>query len=88
MLLQVLLLLAVVVTGYGYFTILVDTGTRLTHLGLFCSIFTITMYLSPLADLVCGARQSWGLPAQALPDICSCRPRLSGASRRGACPFP
>ncbi|XP_015505504.1 sugar transporter SWEET1 isoform X2 [Parus major] len=50
-LLQVLLLLALVVTGYGYFTILVDTGTRLTHLGLFCSIFTITMYLSPLADL-------------------------------------
>ncbi|XP_023803934.1 sugar transporter SWEET1 isoform X2 [Cyanistes caeruleus] len=49
--LQVLLLLALVVTGYGYFTILVDTGTRLTHLGLFCSIFTITMYLSPLADL-------------------------------------
>ncbi|NWW26007.1 SWET1 protein, partial [Falcunculus frontatus] len=50
-LLQVLLLLAVVVTGYGYFTIMVDTGTRLTHLGLFCSVFTITMYLSPLADL-------------------------------------
>ncbi|XP_041320789.1 sugar transporter SWEET1 isoform X2 [Pyrgilauda ruficollis] len=51
-LLQVLLLLAVVVTGCGYFTILVDTGTRLTHLGLFCSVFTISMYLSPLADLV------------------------------------
>ncbi|NWY94656.1 SWET1 protein, partial [Loxia curvirostra] len=50
-LLQVLLLLAVVVTGCGYFTILVDTGTRLTHLGLFCSVFTISMYLSPLADL-------------------------------------
>ncbi|NXY11352.1 SWET1 protein, partial [Pteruthius melanotis] len=50
-LLQVLLLLAVVVTGYGYFTIMVDTGTCLTQLGLFCSVFTITMYLSPLADL-------------------------------------
>ncbi|XP_066062951.1 sugar transporter SWEET1 isoform X3 [Chamaea fasciata] len=50
-LLQVLLLLAVVVTGYGYFTVLVDAGTRLTHLGLFCSVFTISMYLSPLADL-------------------------------------
>lgn len=62
-LLQVLLLLAVVVTGYGYFTNLVDTGMRLTHLGLFCSVFTITMYLSPLADLVCRAQQSWGLPA-------------------------
>lgn len=87
-LLQVLLLLAVVVTGYGYLTVLVDSGTRLTHLGLFCSVFTISMYLSPLADLVCGARWSWGLPVRALPDICSCRPRLSGASRRGACPFP
>lgn len=87
-LLQVLLLLAVVVTGCGYFTILVDTGTRLTQLGLFCSVFTISMYLSPLADLVCGAWQSWGLPAQALPDVCSCRPRLSGASPRGSCPFP
>uniref|UniRef100_A0A8D2QME8 Sugar transporter SWEET n=1 Tax=Zosterops lateralis melanops TaxID=1220523 RepID=A0A8D2QME8_ZOSLA len=50
-LLQVLLLLAVVVTGYGYLTVLVDSGTRLTHLGLFCSVFTISMYLSPLADL-------------------------------------
>ncbi|NWW14858.1 SWET1 protein, partial [Oreocharis arfaki] len=68
-LLQVVLLLAVVVTGYGYFAILVDAGTRLTHLGLFCSVFTVTMYLSPLADLVCGARWSWGLPARALPDI-------------------
>ncbi|NWR38765.1 SWET1 protein, partial [Tachuris rubrigastra] len=50
-LLQILLLLAVVVTGCGYFTLLVDTGTRLGQLGLFCSVFTITMYLSPLADL-------------------------------------
>ncbi|KAM4880427.1 sugar transporter SWEET1 isoform 2-T2 [Sylvia borin] len=48
---KVLLLLAVVVTGCGYFTVLVDTGTRLAHLGLFCSVFTISMYLSPLADL-------------------------------------
>ncbi|XP_027767192.1 sugar transporter SWEET1 [Empidonax traillii] len=50
-LLQILLLLAVVVTGCGYFALLVDTGTRLGQLGLFCSVFTITMYLSPLADL-------------------------------------
>ncbi|XP_030147430.4 sugar transporter SWEET1 isoform X2 [Taeniopygia guttata] len=50
-LLQVLLLLAVVVTGCGYFSMLVDAGTRLTRLGLFCSVFTISMYLSPLADL-------------------------------------
>ncbi|NWR81223.1 SWET1 protein, partial [Centropus unirufus] len=51
-LLQTLLLLAVLATGYGYFTLLVsDVQTRLARLGLFCSIFTITMYLSPLADL-------------------------------------
>ncbi|KAJ7428762.1 solute carrier family 50 member 1 [Willisornis vidua] len=50
-LLQILLLLAVVVTGCGYFALLADAGTRLAQLGLFCSVFTITMYLSPLADL-------------------------------------
>ncbi|NXA13292.1 SWET1 protein, partial [Sapayoa aenigma] len=50
-LMQILLLLAVVVTGCGYFALMVDTGTRLARLGLFCSVFTITMYLSPLADL-------------------------------------
>ncbi|XP_014816710.1 PREDICTED: sugar transporter SWEET1 [Calidris pugnax] len=51
-LLQTLLLLAVLVTGYSYFTLLIaDQQTRLAQLGLFCSIFTISMYLSPLADL-------------------------------------
>ncbi|NXG45555.1 SWET1 protein, partial [Psilopogon haemacephalus] len=51
-LLRSLLLLAVLAAGYGYFTLLIaDTGTRLARLGLFCSIFTISMYLSPLADL-------------------------------------
>ncbi|XP_063172895.1 sugar transporter SWEET1 [Candoia aspera] len=46
-------LLAVLLLGYGYFTLMVpDATTRLTQLGLFCSLFTITMYLSPLADLV------------------------------------
>ncbi|XP_053907091.1 sugar transporter SWEET1 isoform X2 [Cuculus canorus] len=51
-LLQTLLLLAVLATGYSYFTLLItDAQTRLARLGLFCSVFTITMYLSPLADL-------------------------------------
>ncbi|XP_057280091.1 sugar transporter SWEET1 isoform X1 [Pezoporus wallicus] len=51
-LLQSLALLAVLATGYGYFTLVVgDTRTRLARLGLFCSAFTISMYLSPLADL-------------------------------------
>ncbi|NXX77677.1 SWET1 protein, partial [Urocolius indicus] len=50
--LRSLLLLLVLVIGYGYFTLLVgDSRTQLTQLGLFCSIFTITMYLSPLVDL-------------------------------------
>ncbi|XP_074895670.1 sugar transporter SWEET1 isoform X1 [Buteo buteo] len=51
-LLHSLLLLAVLVAGYGYFTLLIaDARTRLARLGLFCSVFTISMYLSPLADL-------------------------------------
>ncbi|XP_026723174.1 sugar transporter SWEET1, partial [Athene cunicularia] len=51
-LLRSLLLLAVLAAGYGYFTLLIgDTRTRLARLGLFCSVFTISMYLSPLADL-------------------------------------
>ncbi|XP_074422464.1 sugar transporter SWEET1 isoform X1 [Larus michahellis] len=51
-LLRSLLLLAVLAAGYGYFTLLIADGrTRLARLGLFCSVFTISMYLSPLADL-------------------------------------
>ncbi|KAF7238575.1 Sugar transporter SWEET1, partial [Varanus komodoensis] len=51
-LLKTVCLLAVLLAGYSYFNLLVpDVATRLAHLGLFCSIFTITMYLSPLADL-------------------------------------
>ncbi|NXJ99825.1 SWET1 protein, partial [Corythaixoides concolor] len=51
-LLRTLLLLAVLAAGYGYFTLLIADGrTRLARLGLFCSVFTISMYLSPLADL-------------------------------------
>lgn len=52
MLLQTATLLAVLLLGYGYFWLLVpDLETRLQQLGLFCSVFTISMYLSPLADL-------------------------------------
>ncbi|XP_006895875.1 PREDICTED: sugar transporter SWEET1 isoform X2 [Elephantulus edwardii] len=45
-------LLAVLLLGCGYFWLMVpDSDTRLQQLGLFCSVFTISMYLSPLADL-------------------------------------
>ncbi|XP_042537725.1 sugar transporter SWEET1 isoform X2 [Dipodomys spectabilis] len=45
-------LLGVLLLGYGYFWLLVpDPAARLQQLGLFCSVFTISMYLSPLADL-------------------------------------
>ncbi|KAM6365338.1 sugar transporter SWEET1 [Pluvialis apricaria] len=51
-LLQSLLLLVMLAAGYCYFTLLIaDERTRLVRLGLFCSVFTISMYLSPLADL-------------------------------------
>ncbi|KAB1260459.1 Sugar transporter SWEET1 [Camelus dromedarius] len=51
-LLQTAILLGVLVLGFGYFWLLVpDLETRLQQLGLFCSVFTISMYLSPLADL-------------------------------------
>ncbi|OWK05428.1 hypothetical protein Celaphus_00001938 [Cervus elaphus hippelaphus] len=51
-LLQTTTLLAVLVLGFAYFWLLVpDPEMRLQHLGLFCSVFTISMYLSPLADL-------------------------------------
>ncbi|XP_053133521.1 sugar transporter SWEET1 isoform X2 [Hemicordylus capensis] len=52
-LLKTLALLAVLLLGYCYFNMLVqDVTLRLARLGLFCSLFTISMYLSPLADLV------------------------------------
>ncbi|KAM5257012.1 sugar transporter SWEET1 isoform 2-T2 [Ctenodactylus gundi] len=51
-LLQTATLLGVLLVGYGYFWLLTaDSEARLQHLGLFCSVFTISMYLSPLADL-------------------------------------
>ncbi|XP_041037674.1 sugar transporter SWEET1 isoform X2 [Carcharodon carcharias] len=43
---------AVLAIVYLYFTMLVlDAEQRLNKLGLLCSAFTISMYLSPLADL-------------------------------------
>uniref|UniRef100_A0A8D2DAX2 Sugar transporter SWEET n=1 Tax=Sciurus vulgaris TaxID=55149 RepID=A0A8D2DAX2_SCIVU len=51
-LLQTATLLGVLLIGYGYFWFLVpDLEAQLQQLGLFCSVFTISMYLSPLADL-------------------------------------
>ncbi|XP_077012470.1 sugar transporter SWEET1 isoform X1 [Tamandua tetradactyla] len=51
-LLQTTALLGVLLLGYGYFWLLVpDLEARLQQLGLFCSVFTISMYLSPLTDL-------------------------------------
>lgn len=49
---QVLLALGVLVLGYTYFSLWTpDVDARLTQLGLFCSVFTISMYMSPLTDL-------------------------------------
>lgn len=51
-LLQTAALFGVLLLGFGYFWLLVpNTEARLQQLGLFCSVFTISMYLSPLADL-------------------------------------
>ncbi|XP_060116656.1 sugar transporter SWEET1 [Heteronotia binoei] len=51
-LLKTMGLLAVLLVGYCYFNLLIpDISTRLARLGLFCSLFTISMYLSPLTDL-------------------------------------
>lgn len=52
-LLQSAALLGVLTLGFCYFNLLTpDVDVRLAHLGLFCSVFTISMYLSPLAALV------------------------------------
>ncbi|XP_053331487.1 sugar transporter SWEET1 [Spea bombifrons] len=49
---QVLLSASVLFLAYSYFYVwITDIGVRLNQLGLFCSMFTIGMYLSPLADL-------------------------------------
>lgn len=44
---------AVLMCGWLYFTaFLTDEKARLSQLGLTCSVITISMYLSPLFDLV------------------------------------
>lgn len=44
---------AVLSCGWYYFTAVLPEGdTRLSQLGLTCSVFTVSMYLSPLTDLV------------------------------------
>ncbi|XP_069625108.1 sugar transporter SWEET1 isoform X1 [Ranitomeya imitator] len=49
---QVFLSLGVLILAYTYFYLWIpDVDTRLNQLGLFCSVFTISMYLSPMADL-------------------------------------
>ncbi|XP_071325477.1 sugar transporter SWEET1 [Trachinotus anak] len=43
----------VLTSGWLYFTMFLPEGeTRLSQLGLTCSVVTVSMYLSPLADLV------------------------------------
>lgn len=64
-LLQTATLLGVLLMGYGYFWLLMpDDEARLQQLGLFCSVFTISMYLSPLADLVSGVSRRLGVKGQ------------------------
>ncbi|XP_068108626.1 sugar transporter SWEET1 isoform X2 [Hyperolius riggenbachi] len=49
---RVIATLVILVLAFFYFSQLVpDMNDRLNQLGLFCSVFTISMYLSPLADL-------------------------------------
>ncbi|XP_029436126.1 sugar transporter SWEET1 isoform X2 [Rhinatrema bivittatum] len=51
-LVKILLSLGVLVLGYCYFYLRIpELDVRLNQLGLFCSVFTISMYLSPMADL-------------------------------------
>lgn len=67
---QTLVAGAVLVCGWCYFTMLLPEGeTQLKRLGLICSVVTVSMYLSPLADLV---RASPPSSPQAC--TCSCPP--------------
>lgn len=61
-LLQTVTLLGVFFLGFGYLWLLVpNLEAQLQQLGLFCSVFTVSMYLSPLADLVSGGCPGkWG----------------------------
>ncbi|XP_056619433.1 sugar transporter SWEET1 [Triplophysa dalaica] len=50
---QTLVMVCVLCVGWVYFRMLIPPGqTQLSQLGLACSVFTISMYLSPLTDLV------------------------------------
>ncbi|KAL2084204.1 hypothetical protein ACEWY4_019722 [Coilia grayii] len=52
-LLQTLAMMSTLAVGWGYFSVVVSQGdVQLSQLGLVCSVFTISMYLSPLADLL------------------------------------
>ncbi|KAK1795480.1 hypothetical protein P4O66_010643 [Electrophorus voltai] len=52
-LLQTLVLACVLCVAWVYFSMVVPQGdTQLSQLGLACSVFTVSMYLSPLTDLV------------------------------------
>ncbi|KAG5270857.1 hypothetical protein AALO_G00173090 [Alosa alosa] len=50
---QTLVMVCTLGLGWGYFSVIVSQGdVQLSQLGLVCSVFTISMYLSPLADLL------------------------------------
>ncbi|XP_051576555.1 sugar transporter SWEET1 isoform X2 [Myxocyprinus asiaticus] len=50
---QTLVMVCVLCVGWFYFSMVIPPGeTQLSQLGLACSVFTISMYLSPLADLL------------------------------------
>ncbi|XP_012673488.1 sugar transporter SWEET1 [Clupea harengus] len=51
--LQTLAMVCTLGVGWGYFSVIVSQGNvQLSQLGLVCSVFTISMYLSPLTDLM------------------------------------
>lgn len=57
---QILASGAVLMCGWFYFSdFLTNEKARLSQLGLTCSVFTISMYLSPLFDLVHETHTSW-----------------------------
>ncbi|XP_028833248.1 sugar transporter SWEET1 [Denticeps clupeoides] len=50
---QTVVMVCVLFLGRAYFSVAVHEGdAQLAQLGLVCSIFTVSMYLSPLADLL------------------------------------
>lgn len=52
-LVQTLVMVCVLCVGWVYFSMVIPAGKeQLSQLGLACSVFTISMYLSPLADLL------------------------------------